>query len=212
MTVISEQANLANKPQGKRIILIMVTIPIVIILISTLLYYMAEHKVINLGTVNYGELISPPLKLTDLELKTLDQQAFDYLQAEPKWSFVVIGGKDCDSLCEKMLYLSRQTNTALGKKMNQVRRYYLSAEDGVSSTFKQRLLADYPQLTVANVNNKALHVLFKHSGIEPLASKQFFVVDPHGWIMMRYRVANVDSDSLNVMGKKIIKDMKRLLK
>lgn len=211
MTAISEQASVGNH-QSKKVILFMVAIPTVILLVSTLLYYMAENKIISLGTVNYGELISPPLKLTDLELKTLDQNALDYFQTEPKWSFVVIGGKDCDSLCEKILYLSRQTHTALGKKMNQVRRYYLTAEGGISHTFHQHLIEDYPHLTVANVNEKALQLLFKHSGIDPLASKQFFVVDPHGWVMMRYSVANIDADSLNVMGKKIIKDMKRLLK
>ena len=197
---------------GKKIIIIMVAIPVFILLLSTGLYYMANNKMVNLGTVNNGTLITPPLRLSDLNLKQADGQTFDYTKPERKWSFVVIGGKECDDVCERMLYISRQAHHALERRMPRIRRIYINQDSSTSEQLEKLLADEYKTTEMVYANNKELQALINQSAIKQLDENRFYVVDHNGWLMMYYQAQDTQQETLNSLGKEIIKDMKRLLK
>ena len=210
--MIEQQRSTVQKSAGPRILLLIAGIPIVIILLSTLLYYGVESRSINLGTVNNGELIVPPVRLTDFELTNLDGQPYDYTKPKPKWTFVVFGGQDCTGSCEKMLYLTRQTNIALAKKMNRVRRFYVTDQGEISQKLKQQIDKSYKNLSVLSMSHDSIVQLFNGTGVDPFQKNRFFVVDDHGWLMMHYTAKNIEGQVLNTLGKDVLRDMKRLLK
>lgn len=206
----AKQQNKAGS--GRTVLYAIVGIPVAVLLLSTLLYYMANNKVLDLGTVNNGVLITPPLQLAELPLTTRNGQPYDYSQPEPKWSFVVIGGSECQHSCERMLYLSRQAHHALERRVPQVRRLYLNYDDSVGQSLQGLLAEQYNTTDMLYVAKKDLQQLLAGSAVAELAENRFYVVDHHGWLMMYYQAEDLQQGTLNDLGKKVIKDMKRLLK
>ena len=198
--------------KNRKIILAIFGIPAIIFLLSTLLYYLVETKSIDLGTVNNGELITPPLPFSELPLLDLKGNAVDYSQPEPKWSFVVIGDQYCRNDCERMLYIARQSITALAKKMDRVRLIYATTDRAISRELEQRIDQEYHGVEILSVHSSAVNDLFAGTEINPFKEKQFFVVDQRGWLMMSYSATDTEQTTLNNLGKAIVRDMKRLIK
>lgn len=201
-----------QKSKGRKILLTIIGIPVVVILLSTLLYFMVDTKVVDLGTVNNGTLITPPLRFSELPLQGLDSQSPDTNSAEPKWSYVVFGDAECLEGCERMLYLTRQTHIALAKKMPRVQRIYVSVDGAISESLQNKMKQHYADSLIATVDQAALNELFSSSGVDPLQKNSFFVVDHNGWLMMVYQADDLQQQSLNKLGKLVLKDMRRLLK
>ena len=208
----AEIVNPEQLKKNRRVLLGIVGIPVVIFALSTGLYFLVQSKVIELGTVNNGELILPPLRFTDMPLMTVDDERFDYSQPEAKWAFVVIGDSRCEGECERMLYIARQSIIALAKKMNRVRLVYLTRSGTVDDSLQQRIDREYHGIDVVTVKDEALTQLFEGTKQQPFQPRSFFVVDPNGWLMMSYQVENTQQETLNTLGKAIIRDMKRLIK
>jgi hypothetical protein len=198
--------------KNRRVILAIFGIPALVILLSSVMYFLVESKAVDLGTVNNGELITPPLPFSTLPVSRLSSDAVDDPNHETKWAYLVIGDRQCLDSCERMLYLARQSIVALGKKMGRVRLVYLSTDGKISSALQQRFDEEYVGIESLAIDAGQLEQFFSSSKIQPLADRQFFVVDPHGWLMMRYQVENTAQDTLNTLGKAVVKDMKRLIK
>lgn len=195
---------------SKLILSLIVGIPLLVIAFSSVLYQLANRDVIELGTVNNGTLIQPPVAIADLQPQHRNGEAVEFNLADSLWQFVVVGDADCDQHCEAMLYLTRQTHTALGKKMNRVGRMYLNLSEDYSGALDKLLIDEHEKLTSAFVDPRAYQQL-KQLVLEDEAMG-FYVVDPKGWIMMVYRLPNLEQDTLTSAGKLVIKDMKRLLR
>ena len=198
--------------KNRKVILGIFGVPAVVILLSTILYFLVNSKTIDLGTVNNGELITPPLQFAELSLNTVSGSAFDYSAPEPKWAFTVLGDQHCINACERMLYVARQSIVALGKKMGRVRLIYVTTDGVISSSLQQRFDEEYKGLDVLSVELATLEQLFAQSGLQPLAAQRFYVIDPRGWLMMHYQVEDTQQDTLNTLGKAVVRDMKRLIK
>ena len=198
--------------KGRRILLAIVGIPIAIILLSTALYFMVDSKVVDLGTVNNGTLITPPLRFSELPLQALDGHAQAHNKTEPKWSYVVFGGAECINDCERMLYLTRQTHIALAKKMPRVQRIYVSVDGAISASLQTQMKQNYADSIIATVDKAALLKMFSTTEVDPFQPNSFFVVDHNGWLMMVYQAEDLQQSSLNSLGKLVLKDMRRLLK
>lgn len=188
--------------EAKKIISLIVGIPVAIILLSTALYFLVDKNMINVGTVNYGSLLQPPLQMANLNLQA-------ETSTENKWQFLVVGNGHCDSNCENMLYISRQSHIALGKKLIHIERSYIAVTDTNTTPL---LPEKYSDVKTYTTSMKKIKKLFKGSDIDPLENNQFFVVDRQGWIMMRYHFEDTTEENINNWGKKIVKDMKRLIK
>lgn len=203
-----------QRGDARRVISLIVAIPVVIILMSSVLYYMANNQMIDMGTVNNGELVDPPLQFSALPLTDLDGNPLEYMNisGEAKWSFVVVGGRDCLDSCERMLYLTRQTHTALERRYNRMQKIYVSLDGGISSALQKTLDDDYKSTTAISIDSQAVTDLFADSDIDPQRENSFFIVDEHGWLMMAYQADDLQQTTLNTLGKAVIRDMKRLLK
>lgn len=198
--------------KNRKVILGIFGIPALIILLSSGLYYLVDSNVVELGTVNSGELLIPPLEFTKLPLSTISGETFDYSKPEPRWAFVVFGDFNCEHSCERMLYVARQSITALGNKMNNVRLIYVTKNGAISDILQEKFSREYIGMDVVAIDQQSIVELFIGSDLDPLLEKQFFVVDPRGWLMMQYRIETTDQETLNGLGKSVIKDMKRLIK
>lgn len=187
-------------------------IPVIVVAFSSLFFYMARNNVISLGTVNRGVLIQPPAELPALKPQRRDGSEFLFNRAESKWVYMVVGGRDCFDDCERMLYLTRQTRLALGKKTPRVERVYLSLDGGVSPGLQAFLEKEHDDITVLTASAQGFTNSLPALAVSPLAPKLFYVVDPLGWVMMYYQADNTELATLTSLGKDILKDMKRLLR
>lgn len=207
----AKQPSSTQLHQNRRVLLGIFGIPALVFALSSILYYLVDSGVIELGTVNNGELIVPPLHLTDIHLQRMDGSEFDYSQPEPLWTFLVIGDDACNGDCERMLYVARQSVVALGKKMNQMRLGYLTQTGSIDTQLEQRFETEYRGIEVFTAKEDQLQALFADSVANTAQPRTFFVVDPQGWLMMYYQAEATDQDSLNTLGKAVVSDMKRLL-
>ena len=176
----------------KLVLSLIIGIPLLVIALSSVVYQMANREMIALGTVNNGTLIQPPLDITSLEPRHRNGEAVAFNQQDSLWQFVVVGDGYCENTCEAMLYLTRQTHTALGKKMGRVSRMYLNTSSDYSPAFEKLLIDEHEKLTSAFVDAEA----YRQSGL-PLAdeARGFYVVDPKGWVMMFYHCLLYTSDA-----------------
>ncbi|MEX1664140.1 hypothetical protein [Zhongshania arctica] len=198
--------------RGKRLLSLILGIPIAVILLSSAVFYLAKEDIINFRTVNRGTLISPPMQLGDLNPQRIDGGEFLFDRAESRWVFMVVGGRDCIDACERMLYLTRQTQTALGKKMDRVERVYLAVDGPLSANLRDFIDAEHSDLSVLYTNGSAFLNNLKSLEIDPFDPHAFYVVDPMGWVMMYYRSGDTEQHTLTSLGKDVLKDMGRLIK
>jgi hypothetical protein len=207
-SVVNPEQNKKNR----RVILAICGIPVLVILASTIMYFLVDSKAIDLGTVNNGKLITPPLQFTELPVKDLDGSLFDYSQPEPKWAFVVIGDQYCQNTCERMLYVARQSIISLAKKMNNVRLMYITTDGKISDSLQQRFDTEYMGMDTVMLSQAEISQLFSSSETNPFANNSFLVADRKGWMMMQYQVEDTEQETLYHLSKAIVRDMKRLIK
>lgn len=200
----------SNNNSAKLIFSLIIGIPVLVIAFSTLLYQLANRDVIDLDTVNNGQLIQPPVAIDTLSPVDRNGRAIAFNTQDSRWQFLVVGDAACEAACEKMLYLTRQTHTALGKKMPRVGRIYLNLDASYSRALEQLLDEEHENLAAGFADGAAYRqaegLLLRDE------SPGFYVVDPRGWIMMYYRLPDLEQETLAETGKLVIKDMKRLLR
>ncbi len=204
----------SNKAAGNnnRLALVLIfAIPVLIILSSTALYYLAEHKVLDLGEVSRGELITPPLPIAQLQLVDGEGQALAYELPEPLWTYVIFGDADCEQLCERVLYVTGQTHKLLGRKVNDLQRIYVNTGGEPGPALQVRLEGEHKNLRVVNGDREEISLALANLEIDPMADTVFFLVDPRGWMMMYYVLADDRQQTLSQLSKDMIKDLKRLI-
>ena len=202
----------ADPKRGKRLLSLILGIPIVVILLSSAVYYLAKENIINFRTVNRGTLIHPPVQLGELHPQRIDGGEFLFNRAESRWVFMVVGGQDCVDACERMLYLTRQTHTALGKKVDRVERIYLAVDGPLSPSLRDFIEAEHSDMTVLYTDGTPFLSKLKNLEINPFDPRAFYLVDPMGWVMMYYRAGDTEQQTLTTLGKDVLKDMGRLIK
>lgn len=191
--------------------------PLIIVLAASWLWYFVVEGNLDLvsaiGTSNNGTLITPPRQTGNLSFTDDVGATFAWQDLEPRWTMVLVNrGAVCDASCQERLYFTRQVHIALGKEFNRVQRVLLTTlpleavhltEPG---TEDQRRLAAYLDrehqglvpLTMASDD------IARHFTELTASEAQWFLVDPAGWLMMRF------DDSLGY--KAVISDLKFLLK
>ena len=210
---------------SRMVLLLIAGIPLTMILAASWLWYFVVEGNLDLvnaiGTANRGMLIEPPRPLTNARFNDDAGAGYVWVDSEPRWTMVVVNqGGYCDRTCERRLYTTRQIHISLGKEFNRVRRAYISDQSIANNTVAvpEAPLAGWPeQLTdnqfsalVVQMHNGLLSLsvapdtlaaLFPEAVAEP---SQWYLVDPAGWVMMRF------SDELSY--KDVLSDLKFLLK
>ncbi|MBH44645.1 MAG: hypothetical protein CMD88_04235 [Gammaproteobacteria bacterium] len=160
----------------------------------------------NLGTSNYGKIISPPINTNNFkiigsskstEIKTLDK----------KWTILYFNNDlSCNSICKEDIYLLKQIHTALGKDIHRVQRSYITDNTKSSNNWFNTmhfLLENYPDLIrlEANIDQETNFILKLK---EFTNTRKIFLVDPLGNVILMW------PSQFN--GKQLLKDLKKLLK
>jgi hypothetical protein len=138
------------------------------------------------GTTNNGELVSP--SVDGLSMST-ELAAFD------TWVLIQPVEGRCANNCRKMLYLSRQVITGLGKDANRVQRVVLMSTD--TPALLEHLNGEHPDV-------KVITGITKVKPVEARDGPVLLLMDPNHNVMMLY--------SLDKAGKPMLRDLKHLLK
>lgn len=176
-------------------------LPLLVVAAASFVYYTGIGK--PHGTSNKGHLIKPVRRLDSIAIETAAGQPFDYAKQKPKWTVLIPGDATCIKACRHALWLTRQVHIAMGRKADHVRRYYLSDERPLSSSLSELIDKEHTRLTTLFTSAADLRRLLAVDGIDPLRGDVFYLVDPHGWVMMYYTGANSGAD--------VISDLKVLL-
>jgi len=179
---------------------------VLVIFASTLLFRASVLGTINLpellGTRNNGTLIKPPQPLADLPLQIAGADKFQFDALPKQWTLLIPVASHCDEQCRQALYITRQLHIALGKNADRVRRFLVATEYPLDADF-EHLLTEHPKLQVLTADATAFAQFFAKAGLQPLRDRQYFIVDPNGWVMMYYNNEH--------NGKAVMTDLKFLL-
>lgn len=210
----------SNRGGGRAILLLIAGLPVTMILASTWLWYFVERgdiDIINaLGTANSGELLPEPMNIQSLEFEAADGTKVSLSTTDPKWTLMLVNdGPTCDSVCNELLYLTRQIRIAIGRDYQRTQRLLVvdTPIDAIQSVGEtagpETVVAETdalgPQLEREHVDltvwRRQSEVVVPEGQLQPNA---WYLVDPSGWVMMRY--------STDVNYKDVIGDLKFLLK
>lgn len=143
----------------------------------------------------HGVLIDPPRQLEDKLLMQANNAESGTLHG--KWSLLFFISDDCGAICEQLLYRVRQVRLATGKHIERVQN--IAVVDGDV----KGLLSNYPSMYMQKeCIGENILALFADQDIDEIGA--IFLVDPRGFLMMRY------AWDTNPSG--IIHDLSRLLR
>ena len=205
---------------NRMVLLLIAGIPVTVILTASWLWYYVVQGELDLvallGTSNSGALVQPPRQLADKDLSEAGGLPVRYSELPPKWTFLIPGGPECDAVCEKTLYTTRQIHVAMGEGFKRIRRIYVSDITAADITltlarlsdnrpapagFSELLASEHRSVQALTISPENYQALFSEYRSDP---STWYLVDPAGWIMMSY-ASEVDY-------KGVMSDLKFLLK
>ena len=163
---------------------------------SWYLVFYTDFKKNDIGVQN-GSLIHPVIEVGAIEAIAIGDETKQKLLG--KWTLTGFVSSGCDTDCEKLLYTLRQTRLALGKNLDKVGRLVLTDSDEVLDYEEE-----YKGQKVVKDAVEYGRLMNKFREIENFDASDVYLIDPYGFIMMRY------DRSMNPKG--IIKDVERLIK
>ena len=163
---------------------------------SWYLVFYTDFKKNDIGVQN-GSLIHPVIEVGAIEAIAIGDETKQKLLG--KWTLTGFVLSGCDIDCEKLLYTLRQTRLALGKNLDKVGRLVLTDSDEVLGYEEE-----YRGQKVVKDPEEYGRLMNKFREIENFDANDIHLIDPYGFIMMRY------DRSMNPKG--IIKDVERLIK
>lgn len=167
---------------GRRQLILMLVIAATSLGGSWLLYLASQEGV--WGTTNKGAFVTPAVAVGQLNI--VDASGVEF-SGEGIWWLWVVQERSCDQACDDALHQLRQLHVLLSRDADRVHRALLTAEP----LKNEALVAKYPGLRLLS------------GSIAPLASG-IYIVDPLGNLVLHYPI--------DVEGKSVLADLKRLLK
>ncbi|HSN17007.1 MAG TPA: hypothetical protein VLV87_02260 [Gammaproteobacteria bacterium] len=161
----------ANLRKSRRTLLLLLIIFLAPVLGSWLLY--ANINKVHLGTTQKGEFVQPP-RLLDAATLGLPADWFGH-----HLTLVYAGAAGCDDGCRRALHVMQVTRLALGEQTDQVKLLYLAPSMPATD-----LTQGNPGLTGRAVSEEILR-----AGFGADASRYVFLVDQHGYVVLRYSLA-----------------------
>jgi hypothetical protein len=165
--------------------------------------YMTYYVIRPEGRRNYGELINPQRAVPDVNATALDGTAVALSTLKGQWLLVSVAGGDCDTACQKHLYLQRQLRESVGKEKDRVDWIWLVND---AASVPARLAPALQKATVLRMGNDALNAWLAPAPGHQLAD-HLYVIDPMGNWMMRFPAA---MDTAGAAKAK--RDLERLLR
>ncbi|HEV8077211.1 MAG TPA: hypothetical protein VGP45_02380 [Marinobacter sp.] len=159
------------------------------------------------GTVNKGDLLSPPQSIDQLQLRDADGNPWQADTERKRWRMLIPATGQCDEQCQQNLYITRQVHVRLGKDAYRVERLFVLLDDTLDVEMQDFFREEHPGLVVLNTESARLNDLLAATdlaGINPVAEGRYFLVDQNGYLMMSYNPEHT--------GKELLADVKKMLK
>jgi cytochrome oxidase Cu insertion factor (SCO1/SenC/PrrC family) len=174
------------------------------------MYFYLNRDSFDFEQNNYGTIISPLKKVSDIELKTIENNSFKFSSLKGKWVMVSIGSSHCEESCQKNIYHMRQIKTAAGKDRKKIERVFLLTDMSDIDNFKSNLTEYKGMYVIQNIGSEYNELLTsfsfnnKDTNETQDVNDGLFFIDPMGNYMMGYPGG---SDAI-----KVLHDLQRLLK
>lgn len=158
------------------------------------------------GTINKGDLLTPPVPISDWQLTTLEAEPWIIDQQPSKWRLLIPGAASCDQACKDNLYLTRQVHIRLGEKGLRVERFYLLTDENLSQSLSEYLDQEHSTVKVLQVDEQAMRASLADTNLagNPIEEGRYFLMDQEGFVMMGYDAEQSGND--------LLKDIKRMLR
>jgi cytochrome oxidase Cu insertion factor (SCO1/SenC/PrrC family) len=170
---------------------LMLVTPMLVVLLASVVFYTGIG--IPRGTTNKGLLVQPPRQIDELALHSADGQPWRYADDHRGWGILVAVGTTCDDDCRARILLTRQVRAALGKDVDRVQRYLLRTGDGADTGLDAFLADGQADLLELRADSAALRALLGASDLpDPAGAGTIYIVDPRGFVMMRYLPSHPD--------------------
>ena len=174
---------------GWRTLLLIAAITVAPIVASYVAYYVFPRD----KRVNYGTLL-PTVPAPAIRGTRDDGSPFHLGDLHGRWVLLVSGRGECDSACERKLYVIRQARTMQGKDQDRIVRVWIVVGDAAPAA---TLLAKHPGLVVVRAAETA-------PAMPPGGADMLYLIDPLGNLVLSFPA---DPDI-----KGIATDLTRLLK
>ena len=129
---------------------------------------------------NFGELIQPPVDLSQLQLQTADGDAYPWAPQKNLWRIVVVPTGNCTSACTKMLDALHRIWLNQGRKADRIDVLWFGA-----------LPADGPRFRRLIAMQASPALLARLPELARPDALPVYLIDPSGFLALHYR-AGVD--------------------
>jgi cytochrome oxidase Cu insertion factor (SCO1/SenC/PrrC family) len=164
------------------------------LVLAFIIYYGFDWR--PAGSTEHGELLSPPVVLTDADLG--DERGGEVPKFRRKWSLIVLMDDGCDETCQAVLYETRQVRKALSRERDRTQRVMLISGEFDRATVELQ----HPDLIILTSDDPVTREI--EASLAGLEREFIYLVDPLGNLMMRF--------PRDTTMKEIHTDLKKLLK
>lgn len=152
-------------------------------------------------TTNHGTMITPPFKISALELQN-DHKPLGVGDFRGKWWLIYLTDNLTDSTTLRYVYYIRQIRQATGKNRDRVAQGVITIHP--TSTQQSWLTTHYPNTVLFTISPEKIADLEQVTKKLALAKGSIYLVDPLGNVIMLY--------TKDAAPKGILKDLERVLK
>ena len=184
---------------SKKTLLMMIFVFVAPIVIGAIMFLNADNLKMGSSTVNYGQLITPPV-LIDVKGIQVDNQAADVEKtAREKWTLLYLTPEVCDEKCSARIDLLKRLRLVTNENMRRIRTLAVFPQAPAN---QEKLQFDNPDLVIGvrGEDSSAFMAQFPKQDENPV-----YLIDPIGNLMMYY-----SGDTPDI--KRMLKDLKRILK
>jgi cytochrome oxidase Cu insertion factor (SCO1/SenC/PrrC family) len=198
MNINDSTIDKTQQAKGRMIFVLMLIFFIVPIIVVIAMYKLNWKP----SGESLGDLINPPHEM--VTPASSDNQTYQEISPtiwKGKWSMVYVA-EECEEACYAKLQDMRQLHVSLYKDIPRAQRILIT-----NTKQLDKVKDDFPGMLIINEPDDSVNALitqFKVDSFNPAMVDRLYLVDPLGFLMMRYQ-----SDT---PPKAVLKDLKRLLK
>ena len=184
---------------AKKTLLTMIFVFVAPIVIGSVMFMNAERLGMDTSTVNYGQLVQPPVNISTEGVLVDGQPADPENVARNQWTLLYLNQAECADTCRARLDLIKRIRLLTNEDMRRIRTISIGDSPWTDT---DTLKHAYPNLMLAELSDTPDNFLkqFPKQDEHPI-----YLIDPLGNLMMYYVGETPDI-------KGIMKDFKRILK